>query len=147
MKLGLLTYNLGRDWNLEKLIEVSKKYGYAGIEFRVDSEHKHGVEVDSGKKARKEIKNRLEDAYIEAIGIGTSSRFESNEAGIRKENIERAKKCVELASDIDAKYIRVFGNQFQAGSDREEVVKWVGEALAEINEFAKPYKVEALLAR
>lgn len=145
MKLGLLTYNVARDWDLEKLIEVSKKLGYAGIEFRVDSEHKHGVEIDSSKKARKEIKNRLEDAYLEAIGIGTSSRFESSEKSVRRENIERAKKCVELASDIDAKYVRVFGNQFQAGSDREEVVRWVGEALTEINEFAKPYKVEALL--
>ena len=62
MKLSLLTYNIARDWDLGKLIEVCKNLGFAGIEFRVEREHKHGIELDMdkkpGKKQRKGYRRR-----------------------------------------------------------------------------------------
>lgn len=145
MKLSLLTYNIARDWDLDKLIEISKKLGFAGIEFRVESGHKHGVELDRDKKARKEIKEKIQANYLEVVGIGTSSRFEYSDPNRRKENIEKAKQYIELASDLDSHNVRVFGNIFEPGADKEETIKWVGEALAELYEFSKPYGVDVLL--
>ncbi len=145
MKLSLLTYNIAREWDLEKIIEVCKKWGYAGVEFRTNAGHKHGVELSTSKEERKEIKERLEDAYLEAVGLGTSCRFEYSDVSKRRENIEDAKRYVELAADIDSQKIRVFGNKFEEGADKEETIKWVGEALNELNEFSKPYNVEVLL--
>ncbi len=145
MKLGLLTYNIAIDWDLDKIIEVCRAYGYAGVEFRCESEHKHGVELSTCKNVRKNIKEKLEDAYLDAIGIGTSCRFEYKDTTLRRENIEKAKKYVELAADIDAHKVRVFGNNFEKDADKEETIKWVADALAELNEFSKPYKVDVLL--
>lgn len=145
MKLGLLTYDIAKEFDLDKLIEISRKLGFTGLEFRVEQNHKHGVELQTDKKTRKEIKEKIQDAYLEAIGICTSSRFEYCDKNRRRENIETAKKYVELASDIGAANVRVFGNQFEPGADKEETVHWVGEALAELYEFSKPYHVHVLL--
>lgn len=145
MKLGLLTYNIGRDWDLSKIIEVCNKYGYAGVEFRCEAGHKHGVELTTGKEERREAKERLEDAYLEAAGIGTSCRFEYSDESLRRQNIETGKRYVELAADMEAPRVRVFGNAFEKGADKEQTIKWVGEALAELNEFSKPYDVDVLL--
>ena len=41
--------------------------------------------------------------------------------------------------------MRVFGNDFEPGADRTETMKWVGESLAELYEFSKPYNVDVLL--
>jgi sugar phosphate isomerase/epimerase len=145
MKLSLLTYNIARDWDLGKLIEVCKNLGFAGIEFRVEREHKHGIELDMDKKARKEAKERIQEAYLEVVGIGTSSKFEYSDPAKRREDIEKTKKYIELASDLEAKLVRVFGNDFEPGADRTETMKWVGESLAELYEFSKPYNVDVLL--
>ncbi len=145
MKLGLLTYNIGKDWDLDKIIEVCKNWGYAGVEFRSEIGNKHGVELETSKEARKVIKEKLEDAYLEAIGVGTSCRFEYSEEKLRRQNIDTAKRYVELAADMEAPRIRVFGNNFEKNADKEQTIKWVSEALAELNEFSEPYKVDVLL--
>ncbi len=44
MKLCLLTYNLARRWDLAKIIEVARLYGFAGLEFRAEAGHEHCVE-------------------------------------------------------------------------------------------------------
>lgn len=145
MKLSLLTYNIARDWDLDKLISVCKDLGFTGIEFRTEMNHKHGVELELSKRARKEVMEKIQEAYLEVVGIGTSCRFEYSDAAKRGDNIEKAKHYVELASDLGAKRVRVFGNAFEKGADKAETIQWVGEALAELYAFAKPYNVDVLL--
>jgi sugar phosphate isomerase/epimerase len=145
MKLGLLTYNIACEWELEKIIEVCNKWGYAGVEFRSEAGHKHNVELETSKGERRIIKEKLEDAYLEASGVGTSCQFAFSEEKIRRQNIETGKRYVELAADIEAPRIRVFGDRFEKNADKEQTLKWVGEALFELNEFSKPYKVDVLI--
>lgn len=145
MKLCLLTFNIAREWELDKLIKMSKELGFAGLEFRTEQNHKHGVELHTSKEERRIIREKIEDAYLDAVGIATPCRFEYKDAKLRRENIEKVKKYVELAVDIDASIIRVFGNKFEEGADRLTTIKWVGEALAELIEFARPYNVQVLL--
>jgi len=145
MKLSLLTFGLASEWPLDKIIEVAKANGYAAIEFRAEANHKHGVELESTSAQRKDIRNRLEDAYLVACCIGTSSRFESPDRAERNKQIERTRRYVELAREVDAPRIRVFGNVIPDGVDREECVKYVGESLRILGEFAEPFGVDVNL--
>lgn len=145
MKLCLNTYNLGKNLSAEEMIELCSKYGYAGIEFRTEKGHAHGVELGTPIARLKEIRLKMEDAYIETASIATGCRFESPDESVRKQNIENAKRHVEIAKIMDCKRIRVFGNLFPQGIDRETHVGWVGEALREIAEFAQPFGVDVLL--
>ena len=42
MKLGLVTYNIGRNWDIETIIEKLEAAGFEAVELRTT--HKHGVE-------------------------------------------------------------------------------------------------------
>jgi sugar phosphate isomerase/epimerase len=137
----MLTFNIAADWTLEKIIQVAKKNGYAAIEFRSELKHKHGVELDASPAERREIKKRLEDAYLVASGVGTSCRFDSPSPVERSAMIDRAKHFIELARDIDAPHVRVFGNDIPKDVDRVECVKYVGESLRVLGEFADPLGV------
>lgn len=145
MKLCLNTYNLGKNLNAKEMIKLCNKYGYAAIEFRTEKGHVHGVEPETTTAKLKEIRLMMEDAYLETASIATGCRFESPDVSIRKQNIENAKRHVEMAKIMDCSRIRVFGNLFPQGIDRETHVGWVGEALREIAEFAVPYGVDVLL--
>lgn len=144
MKLSLLTYNLGRDFELEELIRICEAYDYDGIEFR-SGVGPHGVELEATTEERKEIKQRMEDSTLEIAGIGTSCRFESLDDAERREQIDEAKRYIDLAAEVGCPRIRVFGNSFPEGADKDEVIENVGEALAEIAEHAAPTGVDCNL--
>jgi len=145
MKLSLLTLNLAKDLTVEQLTALCRRYGYAAVEFRVDSGHKHEVELSTPEARLRELRLQMENAYLETSCIGTGCRFESPDRAVRRENVDLAKEYVKLAAKMDCRRIRLFGDQFQQGVDRQEHVGWVGEALAEVGEFAAPYRVDALL--
>ncbi len=145
MKLALLTYNLARTWDLDRIIKNAKAFGFAGVELRVEAGHAHGVELELTTEERRAIRNRFEDAYLEVAGVGTSSRFESPDPAQRQAMIDRTKRYVELAADLGSERIRVFGNDIPPGVPRDECVQYVGESLAELGEFAEPYGVDVLL--
>ena len=94
MKLALLTYNLARTWDLDKIIKAAKDYGFAGIEFRVEAKHAHGVELERTAQERRDILNKIQDAYLEVACLGTSSRFENPDEGERRKQIDRTKQYI-----------------------------------------------------
>lgn len=145
MKLALLTYNMARRWNLAKITEVARASGFAGVEFRAEAEHEHGVELERTKPERREIRDRIEDAYLEVACIGTSSRFESPDPAQRQAMIDRTKQYVELAADVGCRRIRVFGNIIPEGVRRDDCVRYVGDSLRTVGEFAGPFGVDVLL--
>ena len=57
MQLGLVTYLLGKDWDVATLIENCTNTGFQGVELR--STHAHGVESDLSNSARSEIKKQF----------------------------------------------------------------------------------------
>jgi sugar phosphate isomerase/epimerase len=145
VKLCLLTYNLAKSWDLPHLLAEAKRCGFAALELRADASHAHGVELELGKGQRREVRDRVEDAYLEIACIGTGHRFESPDGRQRRAQIEATKRYVELAADVGCTRVRVFGNDMPPGVERDEVIKYVGESLRELGEFADPFDVDVLL--
>lgn len=142
MKLSLLTFDLAAGWPLDTIIQVAVKCGYAAVEFRTDlKQNKHGVELDTTPTQRKEIKYKLQDAYLAVSGVGTGCRFESPLPAERSKMIDQTKRYIELARDIGAPHVRVFGNDIPDGVDRDDCVKHVGESLRILGEFAEPFGI------
>jgi sugar phosphate isomerase/epimerase len=145
MKFCLLTYELASVWTLEELIRIARACGFSGLEFRAEEGHGHGVELERTPVERREIRGRIEDAYLEGVGIGTSSHFDSPDRAERAANVERTKKYIKLAADVGCRRVRVFGNDFPAGVTRGDCVAYVAECLHSLGEFAEPHGVDVLL--
>jgi sugar phosphate isomerase/epimerase len=152
LKLSLLTYNMARNWELPKIIEFARQGGFSGVEFRAESKHLHGVELETTPEYRRDVRDRMQDAYLEIACIGLSSRFDTPDRQQRKAVVERTKRFVELAAEVGCRRLRVFGNdmpkQGMGGDvppDRESVLKYVGEALHELGEFGDSHTVDILL--
>ena len=146
MKLSLLTYLLGKDMELSEVLDICRHADIPGVEFRAELDHKHGVELERTAEERAAIRARCADAGVAVACVATSCRFEYPEAAKRQEDIDRAKRYVDLAADVGAPRIRVFGNAFPAeGISKTEVVENVGAALRSIAEHGATRDVDVCL--
>jgi len=142
LQLGTVTYNLARDWDLDRIIEMCEKTGFAGVELRTT--HAHGVESDLSERERREVRELFADSEVELVGLGTAFEYHALEEEEVRKNIEGTKEYAVLARDVGAPGIKVRpnGDQVEAGVPKEETFKQIGEALRECGEFAADYGVE-----
>ena len=140
LKLGIMTYNLGKDWDIDTLIKNCSETGWVHAELRTT--HKHGVEVTLTKQQRAEVKKRFKDSPLEAISLASAFQYHyADQAEVRK-NIEGTKEFLQLAADVGAIGIRVFPNAFPEGVDREKTMEQIGKSLAEVGQFGHDLGVD-----
>lgn len=140
LKIGLMTYNLGKDWDIETIIKNCTEAEWKSVELRTT--HKHGVEVTLTDAQRTEVKKRFKDSALETISLASAFEYHSPDPAVLRKNIEGTKEFVKLANDVGATGIRVFPNAFVAGEDREKTMEQIGKALAEVGSYANNHGVE-----
>lgn len=139
-KLGIMTYTLAEDWDIETIIKNLTETGYQTVELRTT--HAHGVEVTLSPAERQEVKKRFEDSALESISLASGFFYHSPEQEELKKNIEGTKEYILLAKDVGATGIRVFPNAIPEGVPEEKTFEQIGKALAEVSSFANDYGVE-----
>jgi len=145
MKLGLVTYNLARDWDVPTIIEMCEKTGFQGVELRTT--HAHGVEVALSKAERQEVKARFAGSAVELAGLGSAFEYDAVDPEEVLKNIEGTKEYVKLAADVGAPGVKVRPNHLHEdqGVPKEKTLEQIGLALRQCGQFASDYGVEIRL--
>src|SRR6478735_6834842 len=97
MLLGAVTYNVLKDWDLETIIRQLEAARFEAVELRTG--HKHGVEPSLNAGEREKVRSRFQTTKVRLLSYGSTCEFHSPDAAIRKQNVEIAKRWVELAHD------------------------------------------------
>ncbi len=144
-KLGLVTYNLAKDWSVTELIEKCQATGFQGVELRTT--HAHGVEPDLPPAARKTVKQQFADSGICLASLGTVCEYHAIEQAEVQHNIDVTVDFIKLGADIGAFGVKVRPNGFQekAGIPREKTLEQIGLALRRCGEAAVDYGMEVWL--
>src|SRR5215212_9832656 len=66
-KLGLVTYNLAKDWDLSTIIKNCEATGFEAVELRTT--HKHGFEPTIDAAARAEVRKRFADSKVRLLSL------------------------------------------------------------------------------
>ncbi len=115
MKYSFMSFSCP-ELNMREIVTIAKKYGYTGIEPRIDSGHKHGIEVTASSTELKEMVSIAVENEIRICCLATSSSFANPDTYLK--NLEQAKRNVDLASKVGALIIRVFGGDVPNGVER-----------------------------
>lgn len=134
MKYSFMSFSCPQ-LTLDEMLSLAKRIGYDGVEPRVVSGHKHGIEVDISAAERKEIKSKFVDSGIAACCVATSCKY-ADPANTDK-MIDETLRCIDLAADIGAPRIRVFGGKMGKGLSREEAIHLVAESLQRVANHAR----------
>ncbi len=134
MKLGLVTYLWGKDWEIPTIIRNCKEANIQGVELRV--EHAHGVTLDLTPAQRKEVRKQFAGSPVEIIGMGTNEQYDWPDPQRLKESVETTKKWLHLSKDIGGSGVKVKPNQFREGIPHEKTIAQIGTALNDLGQYA-----------
>lgn len=140
MKLGMVTYNMGKDMDVPQLIAFCQATGLEGVELRTT--HAHGVEVTLSKPERDAVRKQFADGGIEIAGLGSAFEYHSKDPEEVKRNIEESKVYAQLAADVGAPSIKVRPNGLRDDMTPEQTCEQIGKAIGEVARFAAGIGVE-----
>jgi len=145
VKLGIVTYQLGKDWDVPTIVEKLTALQYQGVELR--TEHAHGVEDTLNAEQRAEVRRRFADSPVEIVGLGSTFEYHSLDAEVVRKNVEGTKRYCQLAKDVGAQGVKVRpnGHQEAAGVPREQTLDQIGRALLECGRAAADNGVQIRL--
>jgi sugar phosphate isomerase/epimerase len=140
LHLGIVTYNVARDWDLEAILKIVREAGLEGVELRTS--HAHGIEPGIGAERRREVRERCRDAGLLQVSLGSVCEFQSPDPAVVKQNIASCREFVLLARDIGARAVKVRPNGLPDGVPVEKTLEQIGKALAECGRYAADAGVE-----
>ena len=143
MKLGLVTYQMAAQWDIETIISHCRESGFEGVELRTT--HAHGVEDTLSARERSDVRKRFEDSGITAYGLGTAYDFHSVDPSELRENIEGSKRAVELASDLGMQGVKVRPNGIPEDVPEEKTLEQIGVSMREVAEAGAAAGIEIWL--
>jgi hypothetical protein len=108
LKLGTVTYNIAKDWDIPTIIKNLTETGFEAVELR--RTHKHGVEIGLSPTARAEVRKQFEGSPVKIGGLGTICEYHSPDPAVVQRNVEETKAWVTLAHDIRSPGVKVRPN-------------------------------------
>jgi sugar phosphate isomerase/epimerase len=133
MKLGIVTYNIAKDWDVPTIIKNCAETKFQGVELRTT--HKHGVEVNLNKEQRAEVRKRFADSPVELMGLGSAFDYHTPDQAKLRADIAATKDYIVLAQDVGATGVKVRPNGLPKGVPKEKTLEQIGKSLRELGEF------------
>ena len=131
-------------WPFTQILDFASANGYSGIELR-------GILGDLDLPNRPEFAPSQIAATKKAIAahglsisdLGGSSEMHHADPDKRAKSIADGKRFIDLAEQLDAPYVRIFGNKLEG--DREECIHRVAAGMRELAIYAKPHQVTVII--
>ncbi len=139
MKLGIVTYNIAKDWDVPTIIQKCEAIGLEAVELRTT--HKHGVEPSLTQEQREQVGKQFTASKVRLLSLGSVCEYHAADPEVVRKNVEETKKFTILAHDVGAIGVKVRPNGFPDGVPKEKTLEQIGKALRECGEFAKGYGV------
>jgi sugar phosphate isomerase/epimerase len=132
---------------LGELIQTAKKYGYLGIEFRPEWDHKHGIELTASPGQLKEARKMLTDAGIAASCIAAGVNLNFLDPAAHLPQREKLRRYIALAAEIGAPNIRTFADAVPEDDEaaRNKMFSLEAESYASLADWARQHGVNVLV--
>lgn len=135
------------DWDLNRIMDFAVQYGYKGIEVR-------GIqrELDLTKckefnspSSRKDTMKRMKSKGLQFINLGSSANLHISDPVKRQQQMDEAKRFIDLANDLNCPYVRVFPNNFPKEQSKEATIELITKGMNELNDHANGSGVRVLM--
>ncbi|HUG90614.1 MAG TPA: sugar phosphate isomerase/epimerase family protein [Planctomycetaceae bacterium] len=137
------------DWSWHELLDHARRYGYDGVEVRLLQREVDLLKVPefrSPERARR--RSELRDAGLCVCGLASSVRFDHADAADRRRQLDIGRAYVDLALELGAPFVRVFGDTLPANADdatRRSAVGQIADGLNQLGSCAAAAGVQILL--
>lgn len=143
MKLAFST--LGNpDWSFDKTLREAQKLGFEAIEIRgIEGKMLADEIIQFFPENQAETKKKLKEHNLKICGFGTSVRFD--EVDKYDSMLQEGKAAIDVCSQMEIPYVRVFGDRIATEEVREQVIQNVIKGIKELCLYARGKNVKVLL--
>ena len=128
--------------SLDEILALSEKYSINAIEIRgIGGIIDNGKIEDFSEKSARKTKQKLSDAGVCALGLGTSVSF--HDPSLRDAKIKEGRESIDIAARLGISAVRVFGDRIVG--DVDECYTRVGSGIVELCDYAAPLGVNIYL--
>ncbi len=120
---------------LAEMLSLAKELGYDGVEPRIDAGHAHEVEVATPEGRRKELRDQAADSGISLCCVATSCKVADPSS--TEQTVSDLRARIDLAGDVGAPAIRIFGGSFGQDVSRQGAIDSAGSTLRIVAEQAR----------
>lgn len=143
MKLGLVTYNIAQDWDIETIIKNCEAAKFEGVELRTT--HSHKVEVNLTQDQRAKVKQRFQNSKVQLMSLGSAFDYHTPDQEKLKKDLAATREYIVLAHDVGASGVKVRPNGLPKEVPKEKTLEQIGKALRELGEFGDGQGVQIRL--
>ena len=134
------------DWSFDEIVARGIEYGYDGVEIRL-------IERETDLLKRPEFrspelsqrKRQLSDAGFRVCGLSSSVRFEETNPATRATQLANGRAYCDLAVELGAKFVRVFGDLIRPEEDEARQLDWIASGLQLLGEYASTVGIDVLI--
>lgn len=118
------------EWGLEQVLAMGARERFDGVELRFLNGEDSLWKLPEFQKSRiRETRAKIADSGLLICCVDTSCRFDSGEKLERERWVEEGVRMADLAQQLGAPGIRVFGDRIPPGSDREGTQTRIADSL------------------
>lgn len=132
MKYAFMSFSAPQ-LSFQELTATARRYGYDGVELRIDANHAHGVGLTTSPEHLALIRAECESSGVSIPCLALSLRL----ANPMESAVEAAGAYLKLAAQIGAPRVRVFGGQIPKGISREESQAFLIRSLRQLASIAE----------
>jgi sugar phosphate isomerase/epimerase len=133
MKYAFMSFSTPES-TLTEMIGIARRYGYDGLEPRIDLGHAHGIEVTADAHERRAIAEQAAAGSIELCCLATSLRYA--DPALDDSIIRDSHERIDLAGDLGVPALRVFGGKIPDGVAREAAIDQMARRLVSVADHA-----------
>lgn len=135
------------DWSYTAILKFAAEKGYNGIELRGLLRELDLTKCPEFSNAEKIAVSRkmAEDMGLTIVDLGSSAQLHHADKIKRKNNLDEARKFIDLAQRLNCPYIRVFPDSLPKDQGRNATIDLISEGLLELADYAKGTDVSVLL--
>src|SRR5712692_10601247 len=136
-------------WDLQKILNFAGEHGFAAIELRglqgnLDLPSHEAFSVDHIAGTKREILSH----GLRVACVSSSASLHESDPEKRSKILADARRFIDLASSLDAPYVRVFGDSPDSGHPvvpSDDLKARVAAGLRELGDYAGPRKVTVII--
>lgn len=146
------------DWSFQQVIENGSRAGYDGVEIRLLERQLDLLVHPALQKSELPRRRReLADAGFRVSGLGSSVNFHSLDVAERSRLLEVGKRYLDLAAELGADFVRVFGDVLHplpgssvpvnevAPEQRRATLRQIVDGLQQLGEYAETVGVLVII--
>jgi sugar phosphate isomerase/epimerase len=133
-------------WPWLKVLDQASALGYLAIEIRgIEGEMDLAKRPEFSARRLADTRRELADRQIAVSDLGASAHLHERNPTLREKQLDEARRFIDLAHDIGARWVRVFPNGYLEDEAHDVTLHRIGETLAELGWFAKGSGVGVLM--